>query len=115
MPSRPTITLLGPQRLRPTLADALRGRAPEGPIATITAGWQEREGDDQELDQHLEGRTGNLALYRRAEAVFQRDPELARAHRERQERLRRAHEPYALRLAGAMDCAYAVLPRTHGE
>src|SRR2546427_285254 len=76
MPSRPTTTLLGPQRLRPTLADALRGRAP---------------------------------------AVFQRDPELARAHRERQERMRRAQELYALRLACAMDCAYALLRRTDEE
>ena len=30
-------------------------RAPEGPVATVTAGWQEREADDAELDERAGG------------------------------------------------------------
>ena len=47
------IVLLGPQR-RPTLEGvarslALAGPGVSGPVATVTAGWQEREPDDGEL------------------------------------------------------------------
>jgi hypothetical protein len=87
----------------------------EGPIATVTAGWQEREDEDRELDQHLGGRTVNLRLYRRAEEVFRHDPDLARAHHARQERLRRLQELYDLRLGHAMAAAYALLRRNHGD
>ena len=34
--------------------------ASDGPVATITAGWQEREPDDAELDALLDGRSVNL-------------------------------------------------------
>ena len=44
------VTLLGPQR-RPTLDTVAASLYPEGPVATITAGWQEREPDDDELEQ----------------------------------------------------------------
>ena len=56
-PGDTAITLLGPQR-RPTVdhvvADARRGRARRD----VTAGWQEREPDDAELDALLGGRSG---------------------------------------------------------
>ena len=42
------VTLLGPQR-RPTLDTVAASLRLEGPIATITAGWQERETDDGAL------------------------------------------------------------------
>ena len=71
MTAPPARTLLGPQRLKPTLADAVRARGcGDVPIATITAGWQEREHDDQELHQHLGERSRNLELFRRARRVF---------------------------------------------
>jgi len=101
--------LLGPQRLKPTLIDAVRSLNLHGRIATVTAGWQEREDDDQELREHLEGRAVNLQLYRRAESVFAHDPELAQAHRARQDRLRQLQELYVLRLAHAREAAYEML------
>ena len=70
------IIVLGPQR-RPTL-DAV---GLDGPVATITAGWQEREPDDAELDALLDGRSLNLALYARWQDVLERDPEYAEAER----------------------------------
>jgi hypothetical protein len=72
-------------------------------VATVTAGWQELEGEDQELRDHLVGETANLELYRRAERVFERDPELAQAHRERQDLLRRMQGAYRARLRFAID------------
>lgn len=38
---------------------------PDGAIATINAGWQERESDSVELADVLGGRMTNLQLYRR--------------------------------------------------
>ena len=42
-----------------------------GPFATVTAGWEEREPDDGELDQLLGGRSVNLRLYARWNEVLE--------------------------------------------
>ena len=106
------VVLLGPQRLRPTVAAVVRNLGIEGRIAAVTAGWQEREGEDAELQDHLGGLTVNLALYQRAEEVFERDPELFSAHRERQNRLREMQGLYRLRLAHALAAVRELLDRT---
>jgi hypothetical protein len=80
-----------------------------GPLAVVTAGWEEREDQDAELRDHLRGRTVNLRLYRRSEELFEADGELARAWRGRQEGLRELQELYRLRLAHAMDAARELL------
>jgi hypothetical protein len=80
-------------------------------LAVVTAGWQEREAEDLELFEHLGERTRNLMLYARSEDVFERDPELFRAHRERQERLRSLQELYRLRLAHLKRAARELLGR----
>ena len=105
------VALLGPQRLAPSLAEALRslGIPPEARIATVTAGWQEREPDDQELNEHLGGRAVNLQLYRRAERVTQRDPELAAAQHRRQEALRELQSLYQLRLRHALAACFELI------
>ena len=72
-----------------------------GRLASVTAGWQEREAEDLELHEHLGERTMNLMLYARSEDAFERDPELAAAYRERQERLRELQEIYRSRLGYA--------------
>lgn len=90
--------LLGPQRFDPTLAAAVQALGIDGSLATVTAGWQEREAESDELHQHLAGRAVNLELHRRGEAVFARDPELAAAHRDRQAMMRRLQELYVYRL-----------------
>jgi len=105
------LTLLGPQRLAPTLSDTLAslGVPAEVPVATVTAGWQEREPDDAELDEHLGGRSANLALYARVEQVFQQDPELHAAFRERQATLRRMQALYRIRLDAALTACSELL------
>jgi hypothetical protein len=92
------VGLLGPQRFDPTLAQAVGALGLDGPLATVTAGWQEREAEVDELHEHLHGRAVNLELHRRGEAVFARDPELAQAHRDRQALFRRLQELYVFRL-----------------
>ncbi|HEY7817614.1 MAG TPA: hypothetical protein VIG29_05315, partial [Vicinamibacteria bacterium] len=93
------VFLLGPQYQTPVLKDVFPSFGiPPGPIAAVTAGWQEREGEDVELNKHLEGRAFDLELYRRADRAFGRDPELARAHREMQRKLRELTRIYDRRL-----------------
>jgi len=95
------VVLLGPQRFTPSLGAAVEATGVAGRLASVTAGWQEREGEDLELHEHLGERTVNLMLYSRAEDVFGRDPELAAAHRERQQRLRELQALYRIRLGHA--------------
>jgi hypothetical protein len=110
----PPVVLLGPQRLRPRLADAVRRAGVDGPVAVVTAGWQEREDEVDELREHLGRRVQNLQLYRRAEQVFAEDGDLFRAYRLRQDRLRRLQAVYRLRLGHALEAARGLL-RWRGE
>lgn len=106
-----TVTLLGPQRFQRTLHDVLRSRAIDGSVAVVTAGWQEREHDDQELRDHLGGRALNLELHTRTERIFERDPEFAGAHREKQATLKGIQELYDIRLGHVMEGARQLLKR----
>ncbi len=105
------VTLLGPQR-RPTLEAVVRSQHLEGPIATITAGWQEREPDDAELSQLLGGRDVSLSLYRRWADVQERDQEFAAAERRLQAVLEELREIYLLRLDHALQAVYALQRRS---
>src|SRR4249919_1277123 len=87
-----SLTLLGPQRLTPTLPEAV-------------------EAEDADLVAALLGNTVNLRLYARVADIFERDPDLARAHRERGQRLRDIQTVYELRLGHAMDAVYELLRR----
>ncbi len=99
MPDRQrSITLLGPQSRQPNLAAILHERGLDGPMVAITAGWQEREGELEDLSAHVGQPVEDLSLYRLAEQVFEADPELAQAHRERQHRLQELRDLYLLRL-----------------
>lgn len=108
------VVLLGPQRFEPTVRDAFAGLDVRGPIAVVTAGWQERESEDDELCDHLDCEVLDLLLYRRYENVLARDPELATALRQRQEQLRERQEIYRLRLGFALEAARALMRRTSG-
>lgn len=90
--------LLGAQRFDPTLGAAVSELGVTGRIATITAGWQEREDEDEELSAHLGGRTVNLRLHARGDELFREDPALRDAHRERQGSLRHRQDFYRIRL-----------------
>ncbi len=101
------VILLGPQR-RPTVDAVARSLALDGPVATITAGWQEREPDDAELSTLLGGRAVSLSLYRRWLDVQDRDPQWAAAERDVAGTLAELQELYLLRLDYALQAVYAV-------
>jgi hypothetical protein len=108
------VILLGPQR-RPTLDAAVRLLAADGPIATITAGWQEREPDDQLLSTLLGGHDVNLGLYRRWLDVLDRDPEYAAGSRRLAAVLGELEDTYLLRLDYALQAVYALLHRAQED
>lgn len=108
---RSRVVLLGPQRLHRTLGGTIASLGIRGRLAAVTAGWEEREDEDQEMHEHLGGRTVNLSIYRRAEDVMSRDPELARAIRARHERLRDQHALYKLRHEHAISAARELFRR----
>jgi hypothetical protein len=104
------VILLGPQR-RPTLAAVVRSMRLTGPVATITAGWQEREPDDSELSELLGARDVNLGLYRRWLDVQERDPQYAAAERRLRDALGELQDVYLLRLDYALRAVYALQRR----
>ncbi len=119
------VVLLGPQR-RPTVdavaagviadgAAELQGEPADAPVATITAGWQEREGDDAELGRLLGGRDVNLRLYQRWLDVAERDQAFAAAERTLAEVLDQLQEGYLLRLDHALQAVYALQHSSQGR
>ena len=115
------VILLGPQR-RPTLDAVVRslhldgagpgGAGLGGPVATITAGWQDRESDDGELSALLGGRDVNLGLYRRWLEVAELDPAYAAAERRLADELAELQDIYLLRLDHALRAVYALQRRS---
>lgn len=100
--------LLGPQRVRSSLREAVERAGLSGPVALVTAGWQEREEHDELLHAQLGDEVVNLELYERGDRVFEQDPELARLHRARQEQLRQRQDYYRFRLTRTIDAALDV-------
>ena len=105
----PVVVLLGPQRLRPILVQAFEALKVEGPVAAVTAGWEEREDEIDELSQHLARPVQNLGLHRRGEDVLLRDPELLLGVGDFLNRRRELRAAYRLRLAHALDTVREVM------
>jgi len=117
------VILLGPQR-RPTVDAAVRllatlreptDRLADGPVATVNAGWQEREADDGELSRVLGGRDVNLRLYQRWLDVQERDPEYVAGERRLSAILAELADLYLLRLDHALEAVYALQRREDGD
>ena len=103
--------LLGPQRFLTTAGTVVRGLGEDGPVATITAGWEERENDDTELDSVMAGRTRNLHLYARMIEVIERDPAVAAALLTLRDAIDDLSGVYGVRLHHALDAVYATRRR----
>ena len=104
--------LLGPQRFLTTAGAVVRDLGNEGPVATITSGWEDREGDDGELDEVLDGRGRNLRLYTRAEDVLDRDQEVARRVFALRDAMDELSGLYTARLASGLDAVRALRSRS---
>jgi hypothetical protein len=101
-----SVVLLGPQRHHPVVGKVLEDLGMSGPFALITAGWQEREPEDEELRAVIgDAPATNLGIYRRFEELLEGDRELASALRARQETLRDLQELYRARLNHLMAAA----------
>ena len=85
------------------------------PLATITAGWRERETDDGELRELLGGRVVNLTLHTRWLEVHERDREYAHAEREHEAALDELRRLYLTQLDHALRAAYGVAQRVEGR
>ena len=106
----PKRIVLGPQRPQSRLADGVAAAAlPDGPIAVISAGWQEAEGDIDDVQQHVGRPVRDLKLYQRAERIFAAHADLQQAYRVRQERLIERQRLYRMRLRFLMDAARKVM------
>lgn len=99
------LSLLGPQRPTPILAETLDDLGVDGPVALVSSGWQEREGEDAELAAHVGRQVINLRLFARTEEVFEREPSILAALTERQDRLRQLQFFYRRRLDLALSAA----------
>ncbi|MBX3461798.1 MAG: hypothetical protein KF830_01390 [Planctomycetes bacterium] len=110
--------LLGPQRHVPIVREAvaaLVARDDRRPLAAVTAGWEERESEDQELREHVQRPVVNLEVWGRVERIFERDRDLLLAMRERHDRLRAVQELYRLRLGGLIEPMRELMRRAGDE
>lgn len=95
----PKQLLLGPQRPVANLGEAVDAAGfPEGPVAVISAGWQEAEGDIGDVHEFVRRPLVDLELYHRAEDLFAADAQYAERYRQRQDRLKELQRLYRLRL-----------------
>lgn len=108
------MTLLGPQR-RPSVQHVVRDLDQQRPVAAVTAGWQERETDDAELDELLGGRMVNLALHARWLDVHESDREYAHAEREHDAVLADLRSLYVGQLDHVLRAAYEVAHSKEGQ
>jgi hypothetical protein len=105
------ITLLGPQRRVAGARTAVAELIPDGLVATVNAGWRERERDTEELDAVLGGRMVNLELYRRWHQLTESDPGYVEAEHRLTSRLEELRAAYQLRLRHGLAAVRAVAQR----
>ncbi|MEX2126206.1 MAG: Type 1 glutamine amidotransferase-like domain-containing protein [Woeseia sp.] len=112
MPQR---ILLGPQRPVTNLGTAIADAGlPDGPLAVVSAGWQDAEADIDDVHALVGRPLVDLRLYQRAEQIFAAAPDLLAAYRARQDRLQALQRLYRARLRRLFAAARQML-RATGE
>lgn len=109
------VVWLGPQRFRPCVKEVLHELDVRGRVAVITAGWEEREDEVEELDAHLDGRAVPLRVHALVEAALDHDPSLHEAWRARNEAVREIRDVYRYRLDFVLEPALELLRRRGPE
>ena len=92
------LVLLGQQRESPRLQKFIERCGVTGPVALISAGWEEDEEDDQWVRDAVDVPVVNSRLYTLADELFRQDPEVLAMLRERQDRLRALRDVNELQL-----------------
>lgn len=111
-PAAGRAAVLGPPGETVPLGPVLEGLdLPPGPLAAVTVGWREEESATAPLEREAE-RLGReltpLGLGERARRVFDRDPELAEAHRKLQDGLRAEESLYRERMKQEIAMTHAL-------
>lgn len=102
--------LLGPQRPVINLGVAVKKAGiPKGPMAVISAGWQEAEGDIDDVFEQVQRPLNDLGIYQKAEQLTAAYPKFAQAYHERQENLKDLQRLYRLRCKQLMMAARLAL------
>lgn len=96
------VTLLGTQD-GADLAAEVAAFGVDGPVALVTAGWEEGERNDAEVDRRLGGGSRNLNLYGRRLDVLESDPGYAEAQRLLHTQLAEMRELYQVRVRHALE------------
>ena len=113
--TQPKRLLLGPQRPDVYLGKAMqRSGFGDGPIAVISAAWQEAEGDIDDIRSVVDNPLTDLPIYNRADALFSADEALQESYRNRQDQLQEQQRMYRLRLRQLTIAAREIL-RTEGN
>jgi hypothetical protein len=86
-----------------------------GPVAVISAGWEEREAETEALEAAIRRPLLPLALHQAAEEAFASDPEFLEAWRVRRALIREQQAVYRIRLAHAKEAYRTLLSREGRE
>lgn len=106
----PCRILLGPQRPTVNLDKAEELACIQaGPLAVISAGWQEAENDIDHVREVISRPLDDLCLYARAEEILASDKGMAGDYRRRQDRLMEQQRLYRIRLKSLARAAREVL------
>ena len=97
--------MLGPQSPKSNLTEAIDLLSINGPVVSITAGWQDSEAENDELQTLIGRPIEDLNLYRKAEEIFLHEPELHALQRQRQDKLAELQRLYRVRLIHTMAAA----------
>ena len=108
------IFLLGPQRPDVNLDRPFAALPASGQAAVISAGWQEAEGDIDDVRAIVGRKLTDLRLYQRADELFSKDGALREHYRQRQDRLQELQRVHRIRLRQAMLAARHLL-RTEAD
>ena len=106
--------ILGPQRPNVNIDLAFNALENKGPAAVMSAGWQDAEGDIEEVQEAAGRSLCDLQLYQRAEDVLASEIGLRELYRKRQDRLQELQRLYRLRLRQSMLAARRLL-RADGD
>jgi hypothetical protein len=105
--------LLGPVADGEVVAAELAALGVDGPVALVTAGWEEGERNDAQLDRELGGGTRNLGLFGRRLDIMESDAEYAAADRALRALIADMREVYLVQLHYALRGVDAVRQHAH--
>jgi hypothetical protein len=100
--------LLGPVEDGAAVARELDSLGVDGPVALVTAGWEEGERNDANLDRILGGGTRNLGLFGRRLDILESDPAYADEVRRVRMLITELREVYLVQLRHALRGVEAV-------